>query len=29
MTWGMGSALMEENHVDLRFGSVINQDLAS
>jgi xanthine dehydrogenase YagR molybdenum-binding subunit len=29
MTWGIGSALMEENHVDLRYGSFINQDLAS
>src|SRR5207302_7547044 len=29
MTWGIGSALIEENHVDLRYGSVINQDLAS
>jgi xanthine dehydrogenase YagR molybdenum-binding subunit len=29
MTWGIGSALMEENHVDTRFGSFINQDLAS
>jgi xanthine dehydrogenase YagR molybdenum-binding subunit len=29
MTWGLGSALMEENHVDLRYGSFINQDLAS
>src|SRR6478672_4870659 len=29
MTWGIGSALTEENHVDLRSGSFINQDLAS
>jgi xanthine dehydrogenase YagR molybdenum-binding subunit len=29
MTWGIGSALMEENMVDQRFGSFINQDLAS
>jgi xanthine dehydrogenase YagR molybdenum-binding subunit len=29
MTWGIGSALMEENTVDQRFGSFINQDLAS
>jgi len=29
MIWGMGAALMEENHVDLRYGSFINQDLAS
>ncbi|MER9595675.1 xanthine dehydrogenase family protein molybdopterin-binding subunit [Mesorhizobium sp. M0244] len=29
MTWGIGSALLEENHVDLRFGSFINQDLAN
>jgi xanthine dehydrogenase YagR molybdenum-binding subunit len=29
MTWGIGSALMEENHVDLRYGSFVNQDLAS
>jgi xanthine dehydrogenase YagR molybdenum-binding subunit len=29
MIWGIGSALMEENHVDHRFGSFINQDLAS
>jgi len=29
MTWGIGSALIEENHVDLRYGSFINQDLAS
>jgi xanthine dehydrogenase YagR molybdenum-binding subunit len=29
MTWGIGAALMEENHVDLRFGSFVNQDLAS
>jgi len=29
MTWGIGSALMEENIVDQRFGSFINQDLAS
>ena len=29
MTWGIGAALTEENHVDLRYGSFINQDLAS
>jgi xanthine dehydrogenase YagR molybdenum-binding subunit len=29
MTWGIGSALMEENRVDQRYGSFINQDLAS
>ena len=29
MTWGIGAALSEENHVDLRYGSFINQDLAS
>ena len=29
MIWGIGAALMEENHVDLRYGSYINQDLAS
>jgi xanthine dehydrogenase YagR molybdenum-binding subunit len=29
MTWGIGSALIEENHVDARYGSFINQDLAS
>ena len=29
MTWGIGAALMEENHVDLRYGSFVNQDLAS
>ena len=29
MIWCIGSALMEENHVDLRYGSFINQDLAS
>jgi xanthine dehydrogenase YagR molybdenum-binding subunit len=29
MTWGIGSALLEENHVDSRFGSFINQDLAN
>ena len=29
MTWGIGSALMEENAVDQRYGSFINQDLAS
>ena len=29
MIWGIGAALMEENHVDLRYGSFINQDLAS
>ena len=29
MIWGIGAALMEENEVDLRYGSFINQDLAS
>jgi xanthine dehydrogenase YagR molybdenum-binding subunit len=29
MIWGIGAALMEENQVDLRYGSFINQDLAS
>ena len=29
MTWGIGSALIEENYVDPRYGSFINQDLAS
>jgi xanthine dehydrogenase YagR molybdenum-binding subunit len=29
MTWGIGSALMEENIVDRRYGSFVNQDLAS
>jgi xanthine dehydrogenase YagR molybdenum-binding subunit len=29
MAWGIGAALTEENHVDLRYGSFINQDLAS
>ena len=29
MTWGVGSALMEENIVDQRYGSFVNQDLAS
>ena len=29
MTWGIGSALMEGNQVDMRYGSFINQDLAS
>jgi xanthine dehydrogenase YagR molybdenum-binding subunit len=29
MTWGIGSALMEENQVDLRYGSYIAQDLAN
>jgi xanthine dehydrogenase YagR molybdenum-binding subunit len=29
MTWGIGSALMEENIVDERYGTYINQDLAS
>ena len=28
MTWGIGSALIEENYVDTRYGSFINQDLA-
>jgi xanthine dehydrogenase YagR molybdenum-binding subunit len=29
MTWGIGSALMEENIVDQLYGSFVNQDLAS
>jgi xanthine dehydrogenase YagR molybdenum-binding subunit len=29
MTWGIGSALMEENHFDQRYGSFAAQDLAS
>ncbi len=29
MTWGLGSALMEENIVDERYGSFVAQDLAS
>ena len=29
MTWGIGAALTEENHVDVRYGSFLNQDLAS
>jgi xanthine dehydrogenase YagR molybdenum-binding subunit len=29
MIFGIGAALMEENQVDLRYGSFINQDLAS
>ncbi len=29
MIWGIGSALIEENHVDPRYGSFVNQDLAS
>jgi xanthine dehydrogenase YagR molybdenum-binding subunit len=29
MIWGIGSALMEGNQVDLRYGSFLNQDLAS
>jgi xanthine dehydrogenase YagR molybdenum-binding subunit len=29
MTWGIGAALMEENSVDPRYGSFVNQDLAS
>jgi len=29
LTWGIGSALIEENHVDPRYGSFVNQDLAS
>jgi xanthine dehydrogenase YagR molybdenum-binding subunit len=29
MTWGIGAALSEENLVDLRYGSFVNQDLAS
>jgi xanthine dehydrogenase YagR molybdenum-binding subunit len=29
MIWGIGAALMEENHVDPRYGSFVNQDLAS
>jgi xanthine dehydrogenase YagR molybdenum-binding subunit len=29
MIWGIGSALMEENIIDRRYGSFVNQDLAS
>ncbi|HEY0441333.1 MAG TPA: xanthine dehydrogenase family protein molybdopterin-binding subunit [Xanthobacteraceae bacterium] len=29
LTWGIGSALIEENYVDTRYGSFIGQDLAS
>jgi xanthine dehydrogenase YagR molybdenum-binding subunit len=29
MAWGIGSALMEENSVDERYGSFVAQDLAS
>jgi xanthine dehydrogenase YagR molybdenum-binding subunit len=29
LTWGIGSALIEENYFDPRFGSFVNQDLAS
>jgi xanthine dehydrogenase YagR molybdenum-binding subunit len=29
MTWGIGAALMEENYVDVRYGSFVAQDLAS
>jgi xanthine dehydrogenase YagR molybdenum-binding subunit len=29
MIWGIGSALMEENLVDQRYGSYVNRDLAS
>jgi xanthine dehydrogenase YagR molybdenum-binding subunit len=29
MTWGIGSALIEGNQVDARYGSFINQDLAN
>jgi xanthine dehydrogenase YagR molybdenum-binding subunit len=29
MTWGIGAALTEENIVDNRYGSFVNQDLAS
>jgi xanthine dehydrogenase YagR molybdenum-binding subunit len=29
MTWGIGAALTEENQVDLRYGSFVNQGLAS
>ena len=29
MIWGIGSALMEENAIDQRYGSFVNQDLAS
>jgi xanthine dehydrogenase YagR molybdenum-binding subunit len=29
MIWGIGSALIEENIVDQRYGSFVNQDLAS
>ena len=28
MTWGIGAALTEENHIDPRYGSFVNQDLA-
>ena len=28
MTWGIGAALTEENHVDVRYGPLVNQDLA-
>ena len=29
MTWGIGAALTEENHIDARYGSFVNQDLAN
>src|SRR5262249_33309220 len=29
MIWGIGSALMEGNQVDLRYGSVVHPDLAN
>ena len=29
LIWGIGSALMEENMVDQRYGSFVNQDLAN
>jgi xanthine dehydrogenase YagR molybdenum-binding subunit len=29
MTWGIGAALTEENYIDLRNGSFVNQDLAN
>jgi xanthine dehydrogenase YagR molybdenum-binding subunit len=29
LTWGIGAALIEENYVDPRYGSFVNQDLAS
>jgi xanthine dehydrogenase YagR molybdenum-binding subunit len=29
MAWGIGAALTEENHIDVRYGPFVNQDLAS